>query len=210
MPSRTTHYNLLKPAEDEYYSINDFNQNADALDSALKNSTDTINAHTARTNNPHGVTAAQAGAEPARSLMTQNEATEGTGATVRGWTALRVRQAADAAINAASAQNPNELGYVPDTPWIELERTFRHIVYYRGMNNMVHVNVRVNMLGPGTYNIAAPMPEGFRPRVIAGYTNSISFGTHYASNGNHWSISTAGVITCNNGHGTGFSYAVLS
>lgn len=35
MPTQTTHYKLIKPLQDEYYNIDDFNRNADAIDAAL-------------------------------------------------------------------------------------------------------------------------------------------------------------------------------
>lgn len=53
----TTNYGLKKPAGSDYYNIEDFNGNADILDAAL-------HAHEADQDNPHGVTAAQAGAIP--------------------------------------------------------------------------------------------------------------------------------------------------
>jgi hypothetical protein len=40
MPEYTPNYNLIKPSEDEYYDIKDFNQNADILDTAIKTAAD--------------------------------------------------------------------------------------------------------------------------------------------------------------------------
>jgi len=52
--------------------------------------------------NPHGVTAAQIEAEPARALATQAQAEAGTSTTVMSWTAQRIRQAINAVTTAIS------------------------------------------------------------------------------------------------------------
>lgn len=36
MPTNTPNYGLIKPAEDEFYDINQFNQNADIIDTQIK------------------------------------------------------------------------------------------------------------------------------------------------------------------------------
>jgi hypothetical protein len=35
MPNHTTHYNLIKPLQEDFYNVEDFNKNADAIDEAL-------------------------------------------------------------------------------------------------------------------------------------------------------------------------------
>lgn len=52
--NHTNHYNLNKPEGPEYYNVEDFNENADAIDSAIYN-------HVSDRNNPHVVTKAQIG-----------------------------------------------------------------------------------------------------------------------------------------------------
>ena len=85
MAAETTNYGLTKPAANESYDITVFNRNADVIDAALaaheadgvKHVTEAertawnakadgtaTGAHIARTDNPHGVTAAQVGAVP--------------------------------------------------------------------------------------------------------------------------------------------------
>ena len=61
MATYTANYDLIKPDSEDYYNIEDFNQNADILDEELKKRED----HEADTNNPHQVTAAQVGAAEA-------------------------------------------------------------------------------------------------------------------------------------------------
>jgi len=42
MPAKTPNYNLIKPAENEFYDVNQFNQNADILDAQLKQVNDRV------------------------------------------------------------------------------------------------------------------------------------------------------------------------
>ena len=58
MATYTTNYDLIKPDSEDYYNIEDFNQNADVIDEELKKRED----HESNTSNPHQVTAAQVGA----------------------------------------------------------------------------------------------------------------------------------------------------
>ncbi|MDR0294328.1 MAG: hypothetical protein LBH95_09295, partial [Oscillospiraceae bacterium] len=44
MPERTAHYHLVKPLQSEYYSVDDFNANADIIDAALKAASDRADA----------------------------------------------------------------------------------------------------------------------------------------------------------------------
>ena len=186
MSDRTTHYGLIKPSADDYYSIDDFNANADAVDAALKAVSD--------------------GAEPARAVATPAEATAGIGGAVRGWTAQRVRLAADAAVAAAAEQDPDEPGYVPNTPWNLLVRNPNVTIHYRGMNNIVYVQIRAGAAPGGTYT-AATLPEGFRPAAVSGTANLISFQTQ---NSGRWTVHTNGEIVCDNGGGTCFCFSTIS
>ena len=58
MATYTTNYDLIKPDAQDYYNVDDFNENADRIDEELKRRED----HESDTNNPHQVTAAQVGA----------------------------------------------------------------------------------------------------------------------------------------------------
>lgn len=49
MPTYTTNYNLKKPASDEFYNIQDFNDNADLIDVELKQREDDFNSLNAMT-----------------------------------------------------------------------------------------------------------------------------------------------------------------
>ena len=42
MPEYTTNYNLIKPLEEEYYNINQFNDNMDTIDTILKSTNDSL------------------------------------------------------------------------------------------------------------------------------------------------------------------------
>lgn len=42
MPEYTTNYNLIKPLEEEYYNINQFNDNMDTIDTVLKSTNDSL------------------------------------------------------------------------------------------------------------------------------------------------------------------------
>ena len=55
MPETTPNYGLIKPDDDDFYNVDDFNKNADVIDTALSNAS----AHIGRKDNPHNVTAAQ-------------------------------------------------------------------------------------------------------------------------------------------------------
>ncbi|WP_400194602.1 hypothetical protein [Lysinibacillus telephonicus] len=44
MATNTTNYNLIKPDVDDFYDVNQFNQNADIIDTQLKNNADSIKA----------------------------------------------------------------------------------------------------------------------------------------------------------------------
>lgn len=62
--NRTPYYNLNKPEGTDYYNVDDFNQNADKLDTALHNQASSIasvQGHVLNKNNPHEVTKAQIG-----------------------------------------------------------------------------------------------------------------------------------------------------
>ena len=52
MAEFTQNYNLKKPAEEDFYNVNDFNDNADIIDQKLKENADAIAAHKAD-NTPH-------------------------------------------------------------------------------------------------------------------------------------------------------------
>ncbi len=43
MPNYTPNYNLIKPTQDEFYDVDDFNKNADKVDEALKEINNKIN-----------------------------------------------------------------------------------------------------------------------------------------------------------------------
>jgi len=58
-----------------------------------------LSSHVSDEENPHHVTAAQVGAEPARPEMTQVQAEAGTDTAIRGVTAQRIRQAINAVVN---------------------------------------------------------------------------------------------------------------
>jgi hypothetical protein len=62
MPNYTTNYNLKKPTREDFYDVEDFNQNADIIDGELKNVNDKTNNHMDNTTNPHNVTPNQVGA----------------------------------------------------------------------------------------------------------------------------------------------------
>ena len=55
MPSRTQNYNLIKPAQDESYDVDQFNTNFDAIDAQLKANADAANTAQNKANNhSHG------------------------------------------------------------------------------------------------------------------------------------------------------------
>lgn len=62
MAEYTTNYSLKKPAQEDFYNVEDFNGNADIVDGALKRIKEDGNAHATDQTNPHNVTAAQVGA----------------------------------------------------------------------------------------------------------------------------------------------------
>lgn len=64
----TTNYGLKKPGADDLYNVEDFNGNADTIDTNMKSISDKANSaasslssHTANKSNPHGVTKDQVG-----------------------------------------------------------------------------------------------------------------------------------------------------
>ena len=48
MAEYTQNYNLKKPAEEDFYNVKDFNDNADIIDEALKAHDDALDNHTAQ------------------------------------------------------------------------------------------------------------------------------------------------------------------
>ena len=70
MSTNTEHLSLKKPSQDEFYNIDDFNNNADLIDAFAG----VMNAHKANKSNPHGVTPAQIGALPTNEVnVNQND-----------------------------------------------------------------------------------------------------------------------------------------
>ena len=68
MSTRTPNYSLILPAQEDYYNVDDFNDNYTAIDEELKNNADGLDAaadkidtHMADKQNPHSVTAEQLG-----------------------------------------------------------------------------------------------------------------------------------------------------
>ena len=53
MPSRTQNYNLIKPAQDESYDVDQFNTNFDAIDAQLKANADAANTAQNKANDHH-------------------------------------------------------------------------------------------------------------------------------------------------------------
>ena len=60
MPKYTSNLNLKKPEQDEFYNVEDFNENCDKIDAFAENA----NAHIENRNNPHNLTTSQLGAVP--------------------------------------------------------------------------------------------------------------------------------------------------
>jgi hypothetical protein len=174
MPSYTTHYQFIKPGEDEFYSIGVFNANADTADAALKSVAE-------------GAAAAQAGAEPARAVPTQAQAQALNDTTVYAWTPQRIADTA----RAAAVPAPGGPGYVPDTPWILLQQDANFTVWYRGQGGFVYVQ----FLSRAPNTNSAPLPEGFRPlgtvRLLAGMNSTV--------NVNHASLLENGFISTGSG-----------
>ena len=86
----------------------------ESIDIAQKSIQD-LTVHANDKNNPHGVTAAQAGAEPARTLATQAEAEAGAGTTIRSWTPQRIAQAVRGAILTGLSTTANTVIAATDT-----------------------------------------------------------------------------------------------
>ncbi len=61
MANKTDNYELTKPEPDDFYDVDDFNNNSDETDKILKDNADNIELHKNNKTNPHGVTAAQLG-----------------------------------------------------------------------------------------------------------------------------------------------------
>lgn len=53
MAEYTQNYNLKKPAEEDFYNVEDFNDNADIIDQALKSHDDALAAHEAENASKH-------------------------------------------------------------------------------------------------------------------------------------------------------------
>lgn len=81
MANKTTNYGLTKPLPEEFYDIGVHNGNMDIVDGQLKSINDTLAAnsntlksaedHIKSKSNPHGVTAAQVGAQPVNNDLTE-------------------------------------------------------------------------------------------------------------------------------------------
>ena len=61
MATYTPNYNLKKPAQTDYYDVDDFNGNADILDEKIKSIETAADSHTSNQLNPHNVTKTQVG-----------------------------------------------------------------------------------------------------------------------------------------------------
>lgn len=77
---KTTNYGLLKPDPEDFYNIEDFNNNMDVIDEELKKAAQTgggsseeLTEHLANTNNPHKVTASQVGLGNVPNVTTNNQ-----------------------------------------------------------------------------------------------------------------------------------------
>ncbi len=68
MSVKTTNYQLTKPEENDYYDVSIPNGNMDVIDAELKKAQN----HRENTNNPHQVTAGQAGAIPTTASCNKN------------------------------------------------------------------------------------------------------------------------------------------
>ena len=87
MSNRTTNFNLLKPAQEDFYNVDDFNANADIIDAALRTLTqrvdtllqDPISTGTYLGNGANG-RMISLGFTP-RAVVLTNAVTVGTGAT---------------------------------------------------------------------------------------------------------------------------------
>lgn len=77
MSTKTTGYGLIKPELTDAADITAYNDNWDIIDEQFLTAAEAIASHTSHTNNPHGVTAEQIGAQPRISYGT----TEPTGGT---------------------------------------------------------------------------------------------------------------------------------
>ena len=102
---QTANYNLNKPGEDDWVMPDPFNENSDIIDTTLRALQSGLTAHTENRNNPHGVTAAQIGADASGSAATvQTNLTAHTGNrnNPHGVTATQV--GADASGSAAAVQ----------------------------------------------------------------------------------------------------------
>ncbi|MCL2636975.1 MAG: hypothetical protein FWD48_01260 [Oscillospiraceae bacterium] len=81
-----------------------------AISNTLNSISNTLSSHTGNTNNPHSVTASQAGAEPARTIASDANMRIGTGATIHTMTPALVRAgAAGAALLGATASTTTPL-----------------------------------------------------------------------------------------------------
>lgn len=85
---KTTNYDLNKPDKEDFYNIEDFNANAEAIDAKLKEleeSSNTANtglsSHTKDKANPHGVTKAQVGLSNVPNVSTNDQTPTYTEAT---------------------------------------------------------------------------------------------------------------------------------
>ena len=61
MAKYTEHLNLKKPEPEDFYNVQDFNDNADMIDECIKDIHIRFNNHHTNEDNPHGVTAEQVG-----------------------------------------------------------------------------------------------------------------------------------------------------
>ena len=69
----TTNYKLKKPGASDYYSIDDFNDNSDVIDAALKAQSDDLADHARNKANPHVVTKAQVGLGDVPNVSTNDQ-----------------------------------------------------------------------------------------------------------------------------------------
>ena len=155
MAEYTQNYNLKKPAEDDFYDVKDFNDNADIIDQALKAHDDAL----ATKETPAG---AQAKADAAAGAVQAD---------------LAAHQAVTASINAIGHVYAAEFTATLSTSWSGSAAPYTQTVTINGITS-AH-NPIVDVVMSGTYSTDQQRSEqwGYIYRAVTG-TNQITF---YAS-----------------------------
>lgn len=191
MATNTENYGLIKPAQEEFYDIDVFNENADKVDAVLKAHADglvstagvvatvqsTLNTHVNNKDNPHGVTALQAGADPAGS-------------------AAAAQKTVLAAYGTTAGTLPNlTLAYsgfvLADMAKVRIKT---HVALGNGSNLYLNVN------GTGSKLIYTPGYDGFYPPAET-YPAGAILELVYSTTMNGWVLQTPTVLTFNNRQG---------